>query len=131
MMVAISGMVFILLTALFGVTVNTMTGQVDFSFEPGSDWSNPMVDKPSETTFKVNPAKQYPDWIFLSMILGYFISVGLLCQGWFSYQKWRWLNIPVKERYEEKIIKTKIPNNTLYKIEMMERRTQQCLSKKK
>ena len=131
MLVAVSGMVFILLTALFGVTVNTMTGQVDFSFEPVSDWSNPMVNKPSETTFKVNPAKQYPDWIFMAMIVGYFISVGIFTVGWLDYCKWKWSNIPIKERYEEKIVRTKFPNNTLYKIEMMERRTQQCLSKKK
>jgi len=122
MLVTVSGMVFILLTAYFGVTIDTRTGKVDFTFEPGSDWSNPMVDKPSEDTFKVNPAKQYPDWIFLSMILGYFIAVGMMCCGWFSYCRWKWEKIPIKERYEEKIVKVKYPNNTLYRIEMMNRR---------
>jgi hypothetical protein len=89
MLIAVSGMVFILLTAMFGVTYNMMTGMPTFHLAPGDDWGNPTVGKPGENNQNVNPMRQYPDWIFLSMILGYFISIGMFTYFWFQYQRWR------------------------------------------
>jgi 4-amino-4-deoxy-L-arabinose transferase-like glycosyltransferase len=89
MLISISGVVFILLTALFGITVDTRSGTVDWSLEPGSDWSNPVIGKSNEDRGHVNPMTQYPWFCFLAMILGYFISLGMFIYIWFGYMKWR------------------------------------------
>lgn len=89
MLISVSGMIFILLTALFGVTVDTRSGTVDWSLEPGSDWSNPVVGKSNEDQGHVNPMTQYPWFCFLAMILGYFIAIGIFIYFWFEYMKFR------------------------------------------
>ena len=100
MVLAVSVMVFILLTSMFGVTVDTRTGAVNFQVEPGSDWStpsplppeiNPVVGKSGDTRFRANPMGQYPWFCFLAMILGYFIAVGLFIIGWLDYCKWKYV----------------------------------------
>jgi len=122
MIVTVSGMVFILLTASFGVTIDFRDGSTRFDLEPGSDWSNPTINKPSEDYFNVNPMRQFPDWIYLSMVIGYFISVGILCHSWFRYCQWKWEHIPVIERFDEKKVKIKVPDNALYRIELNRRK---------
>lgn len=89
MIVTISGVVFILLTAAFGITVNKNTGEVGYTFGVGDDWTTPMINKSIEDKDNVNPMKQFPDWIFFAMILGYFVSIGILCWAWFEYMKYR------------------------------------------
>lgn len=89
MVLAVSGMVFILLTAMFGVTVDTRSGQLNWSLEVGDDWKNPVVGKSNEDANHVNPMTQFPWFCFLAMILGYFLAVGLFIIGWFDYLKWK------------------------------------------
>lgn len=89
MIATVSGIVFILITAMFGVTVNRYSGDVTFTMSPGDDWSKPQLNKPIEDENNINPMRQYPDWIYLSMILGYFITIGILCHGWFQYMQYR------------------------------------------
>lgn len=89
MIVTISGVVFILLTAMFGVTVNKNTGEVSYDMSPGDDWSKPQLLKRNEDDNNVNPMRQFPDWIYFAMIIGYFFAVGILCHGWFDYMKYR------------------------------------------
>lgn len=89
MLIAVSGMVFILLTAMFGVTYNRNTGLPTFSLSPGSDWGNPVVGKPGEDNQNFNPMRQFPDFCFVVMILGYFICIGIFTWSWFQYQRWR------------------------------------------
>lgn len=106
MVMAVSGFVFILLTAMFGVTYNTMTGEASFHLAPGDDWSNPVVGKPGENTrTAVNPMSQYPWFCFLAMILGYFICIGMFTIAWLRYCKWRWMNVPEVLRYRERYVK--------------------------
>jgi len=93
MVLAVSGMVFILLTAMFGITIDTRTGQLNWSMEIGDDWVNPVVGKSNEDANHVNPMTQFPWFCFLAMILGYFIAVGMFIFIWFEYIKWRWINV--------------------------------------
>lgn len=89
MVLAVSGMVFILLTAMFGITVDTRSGQLNWSLEVGDDWVNPVVGKSNEDANHVNPMTQYPWFCFLALIFGYFLAVGLFIIGWFDYLKWK------------------------------------------
>ena len=103
MLLATSGMVFILLTALFGVSYNLNTGKVSFGLSPGDDWLNPMVGKPGENDdTAVNPMNQYPWFCWLAMILGYFIAYGIFIYFWLQYCRWRWLHVPEELRFIEK-----------------------------
>jgi hypothetical protein len=90
MVLAVSGMVFILLTAMFGITIDTRTGQLNWSMEIGDDWVNPVVGKSNEDANHVNPMTQFPWFCFLAMILGYFLAVGLFIIGWFDYCKFKY-----------------------------------------
>lgn len=89
MIVTVSSFVFICLTAAFGITVNKNTEEVNFGMDPGDDWMHPMTGKSFEDKDNINPMRQFPDWIFFAMILGYFIAVGILCYGWWGYMKYR------------------------------------------
>jgi hypothetical protein len=89
MVLASSGVIFILLTALFGVTIDTRTRTVNWSFEPGSDWVNPVIGKSIEDRYHVNPMTQFPWFCFIAMILGYFIAAGMFIIGWLHYCKWK------------------------------------------
>jgi len=102
MVLAVSGMVFILLTAMFGVTIDTRSGTVDFSLSPGDDWINPMIGKTGEDAYHVNPMEQYPWFCWIAMIFGYFIAVGLFIIGWFDYMKWKTILV---ERHEKEVKK--------------------------
>ena len=120
MVLAVSGIVFILFTSMFGVTVDTRTGEVNFQMEPGSDWStpnplppeiNPLVGKSGDTRFRANPMSQYPWFCFLAMILGYFIAVGMFIYIWFEYLRWKWMHVPEVIRFTEKKTKMEVKNN--------------------
>lgn len=89
-LIAVSGLIFILLTGLFGITYNRITGEVTFIMSPGDDWSHTMVGKSGEDDLNVNPMRQFPDWCFLAMILGYFVCIGFFIYGWFEYCKFRY-----------------------------------------
>jgi hypothetical protein len=114
MVISVSGMVFILLTSMFGITIDTRSGTVNWDMEPGSDWNapipalNPVVGKSSEDEYHVNPMTQYPWFCFLAMILGYFICVGFFIIGWFHYLQWRWVHVPEEIRFVEKKKRRKI-----------------------
>ena len=126
MILTVSGMVFILLTAMFGVTVDTRTGDVRFDLQPGSDWSNPLVDKPMEDEGHGNPMDQYPWFCWLAMILGYFICAGMFCYFWFEYMKWRWMHVPEEIRFTTKKVrygKILYPMNGRSKEEVYVRRS--------
>lgn len=88
-LIASSGFVFILITAMFGITIDTRTGEVDWIMEPGSDWMNPVIDKSIEDDRHVNPMTQYPWFCFLAMILGYFMDIGIFIYFWFAYMERR------------------------------------------
>jgi len=123
MVITMSSMVFILITAMFGVTINSQTGELTLEM----DWSE-WID---EETGLYDPwvYDPYSVWVQNNRLLVFVVTMGMyyVCIGffiycWFGYNKWKWQNIPVKERYVEKYYKVKIPNNMLYHIEMLKRR---------
>ena len=93
MIVSVSSVFFVLLTALFGIEINRNTGEMIYNFEgirniPLDPWLNPMM--------------QFPEWCYFAMIIGYYIAVVMLIVLWFDYCKWKWENIPIEIRYEIK-----------------------------
>lgn len=93
MLVCVSSLVFVMLTAMFGISINRGTGELAYNMDgiqnvPDDPWSNPMT--------------QYPDYCYIVMIFGYYVTIGFMIVGWYDYCKWKWNNIPVEMRYEEK-----------------------------
>ena len=92
MIVCVSSVFFVLLTAMFGVSFNRNTGELIFNMEgvqdvPDDPWANPM--------------NQFPDFCYFAMIIGYYVCVGFMIIGWFDYCKWKWNNIPKELRHED------------------------------
>lgn len=109
MFLTISGVVFILITAMFGISVDTRTGEPTYHLTPGSDWKNPFFDQNGDIAMysereESNPMRQFPDWIYLALILGYYTSICFLIWLWFDYCKWKWEHIPVELKKREKKI---------------------------
>ena len=91
MIVCVSSVFFVLITAMFGVSLNRNTGELVFNMDgvqdvPIDPWANPM--------------NQFPDFCYFAMIIGYYVTVGFVVVGWFDYCKWKWNNIPKEKRYE-------------------------------
>ena len=111
MVLTLSSLIFILLTAAFGVTINSSTRKLDFHM--GIQDTDP---------FETDPMQQYPDWIYACMVFGYYSCVGIFIYCWYDYNKWKWNNIPKKERIEYKTVRIKIPDNSLYRVEMLNKK---------
>ena len=123
MVLTMSSFIFILITAAFGVRFNSLTGQPEFEM----DWSKYIdPDTKAYDPWVYDPMAQYIQnnryMIFVTFLGMYYGGICIFTIYWFKYQKWKWLNIPIEERYEEKVVKLKTPNNSLYRVEMMERR---------
>ena len=123
MIITMSSFIFILITTMFGVTINGLTGELTMEM----DWSqyidedtgayDPWVYDPFAVWMQNN---RLP--VFLWFITCFYACIAIFTYYWFQYNKWKWKNIPIKERYEEKTYRIKIPNNKLYQIEIMNRR---------
>jgi len=112
MIVLVSSIFFVLFTAMFGVSINRETGGVEYHLNPGDDWINPIVDNNGDIAMYSerggnNPMRQYPDWIFFAMVIGYYIAIGMFTYMWFDYCKWKWKNIPTKYKFVERVDKEK------------------------
>lgn len=106
MFLTLSGVVFILITAMFGISVDTRTGEVTYYLSPGSDWKNPFFDQNGDIAMysergESNPMRQFPDWIYFIMVIGYYISICFLIHIWFDYCKWKWEHIPIEKKKRE------------------------------
>jgi phosphate/sulfate permease len=80
MILAVSSLIFTLLTFSFGIGYNRTTMQAEFFFaiDPSPDLINPM--------------QQFPDYCWVIMFIGYYIAIIILIYIWFEYCKWRWLH---------------------------------------
>lgn len=111
MIILVSSIVFVLITSMFGVRIDIRTGETLYRMEP-----NGMMGKEVDPWLP-NPMEQYPEWIFIPMVLGYYACVGGFVCMWFDYCRWKWERIPIAERVEEKIVRVKVPDNWRYIIE--------------
>lgn len=93
MLLTISSLVFTLITAMFGVGINRFTGAVEFM--ELSNWNVAYI----------NPMDQYPPYIWIVLVIGYYIAMVFLVYLWFDYCRWKWLHIPVEFRIEKKKIR--------------------------
>lgn len=86
MILGTSGLVFTLLTTMYGVGINQYTREVEFFYlmDPSPDIINPM--------------QQFPWYGEYLMFISYYVAIIFLIYFWFEYQKWRWMNIPVAYR---------------------------------
>ena len=91
MIVSLSSLFFVLLTAMFGITINRNTGALGYNME-GIQYLG--IDP------WVNPMGQFPEWCYFAMIIGYYIAIGMFIWIWFDYCKWKWNNIPKELRHE-------------------------------
>lgn len=103
----VSSVIFVLFTAMFGISINTQTGMPEYYLAPGDDWENPIVDNDGDLAMYSerggnNPMRQFPDWIYLAMVIGYYVTVGFFIWGYFEYCKWKWDRIPLVLRYEKR-----------------------------
>ena len=123
MVITMSSVIFILVTAGFGVRIHRNSGILTTEY----DWSQYIDNK----TGAFDPSAYDPmdqwmsknNWmIFVSFVGFYYASIIGFTYYWFQYNKWKWNNIPTNERFEEKIVKLKIPDNALYRVEMLNRR---------
>ena len=100
MLLMVSSMVFILITAGFGVQINTMTGELMYEM----DWSkyideetgayDPWVYDPFAVWMQGNGK-----WVvFFSFIGGFYTALIGFFYFWFKYMRWKWKNIPQEER---------------------------------
>jgi len=92
MILMVSSVFFVLLTAMFGVTIDTRTHEVAYNFD---GWNN----KPIEDGVH-NPMNQFPDFTYVVMIIGYYMGAVCLIYLWFDYCKWKWEKIPIEHRIE-------------------------------
>lgn len=88
-----SSLIFISVTLLFGIEINRFTGETVYQIEFDDGMKDPWVYDPMTEVW----GSFWRYWC----ILGYFCSLGIFSLFWFEYEKWKWLNIPKKERYEE------------------------------
>jgi hypothetical protein len=102
MLLTVSGVIFILLTAMFGVGVNKFTGAIEYHMSPGDDWAQPMINKEWEDDNIANAMQQFPGWLFWVMILGYYLAFAFMIYCYFQYLKWRWCNIPEYMLYKRR-----------------------------
>lgn len=86
MILGVSGLVYTLLTAMFGVGINWNTRTVEFFY-----LMDPSIDI-------INPMQQFPMYTWAVMFIGYYLAVALLIYMWFEYCKFRWLHIPMEYR---------------------------------
>jgi len=111
MILTMSGVIFILITAMFGVSIDRSTGGVEYYLGPGDDWNSPFVDNDGDIAMYSddrgdnNPMRQYPDWIYFMMVIGYFTAIIFFTHFWFEYMKWRWKHVPEEIRFVDKRIK--------------------------
>lgn len=92
-----SGIIFASLTLGFGIYINRFTGEVSWEY----DINNPH----SEYDYLyINPLSQFGErWqVGALVIIGYYIGISCLIYLYFDYLKWKWKNIPIMYRYEEK-----------------------------
>lgn len=99
MLLICSSMIFILITAGFGVRINSLTGEPVYEM----DWSK-YID---EETGVYDPWVYDPfavwmqgggKWVvFFSFIAGFYTALICFFYFWFKYMKWKWKNIPKKE----------------------------------
>lgn len=95
MLLTISSVIFILLTAMFGVSIDTRDGTVEYHLTPGHYWSQPFTHKEWENERGIaNAMYQYPGWIYFVMIIGYYMTIALLFYFWLEYCKWKWEHTP-------------------------------------
>jgi hypothetical protein len=102
MILGVSGLVFTLLTTMFGVGINWNTHTVEFF------WA---IDKSPDL---IDPMQQFPDYVWAVMFIGYYVAVAFMIYMWFEYCKFRWMNIP--NEYRVKTIEIK--NNKKEKKEL-------------
>jgi len=81
MILAVSGLIFNVIAFSFGIGYNRLTMQPEFFYlmDPSPDIINPM--------------QQFPEYCWIVMIIGYYITVGILIWSWFEYCKWKWVNL--------------------------------------
>lgn len=89
MILGVSGLVYTLLTTMFGVGIDWVNHNVTFFYllDPSPDIINPM--------------QQFPEYCWIVMFIGYYMAVTFLIYIWFEYCKWRWINIPIEYRKRE------------------------------
>jgi hypothetical protein len=105
MLLTVSGVVFILITALFGVSININTKEIVMHLSPGDDWSQPMINKDWEDYNHANPMQQFPWWLYFVMVMGYFSCFCFFTYAWFRYMRWRWKMVPEFIAYHKQKIK--------------------------
>lgn len=89
MIASMSGVFFILITALFGVTINTNTREVAFHMNPGDDWDlNPITNTYGEKD-DANPMGQFPEWMYIPFVAGYFLLLLTVIHVHYDYCKWK------------------------------------------
>jgi len=89
MFAATSAIFFILIVGMFGVSYDTRSGEMLFHMDPGDDWSG-NFNPEAEGWREQDPMRQFPDWIYYVMVLGFFVTIAFISYGWFEYQKWKW-----------------------------------------
>jgi len=107
MLLTVSGIIFIMITAMFGVGINRSTGNVEYHMSPGDDWSQPMINKDWEDNHTANAMQQFPGWLYWCMVMGYYFVFGAFIYKWMDYIKWRWKNVPEYMQYHSRLNRRK------------------------
>ena len=103
MLITISGFIFILIITGTNMQVDSRTGELVISM----DWSqyieddtglyDPWVYDPFQAWTSQNRLL-----VICWMMTLYFATIAIFVCYWFKYMKWKWENVPVKEKYIEK-----------------------------
>jgi len=102
MIITVSGVIFVLITAGFGITIDTRDGSAIFDYDFGQYFDeegairDPWTHRPMDQFIQENGTI-----IFLLMYMGYCIMLCFLIYFWFEYCKWKWEHIPIEKRKRE------------------------------
>jgi hypothetical protein len=103
MLITISSVFFVLITAGFGVAIDTRDGGTIFSFDTDQYFNeddgalqDPWMNRPMEQFINKNATM-----VFLIMYMGYCFMLCFLVYIWFEYCKWKWEHIPIEKKYME------------------------------
>ena len=90
MFAALSTTFLILLTGMFGISYNTITGEVLFHMDPGDDWDGNYDPYEQSDWRERSVMNQFgPMWALFVPLFHMFAVLGV-AYGWFEYQKWKW-----------------------------------------
>lgn len=89
MFLAVSGLVFILIVTMFGVQINTITGETTFEM----DWSKYIDEDGLYDPWVYSPfdawVNGHQELVLTLFICGYYAGVLVVLHGWFEYCRWK------------------------------------------